>query len=50
MNVVQTREFWHQERGLRREWLFDLCEYLHSNEQTGRHLSQRRSLGTGFKL
>lgn len=24
MNVVQTREFWHQERGLRREWLFEL--------------------------
>lgn len=29
MNDVQTREFWHQKRGLRREWLFDLCKCLH---------------------
>lgn len=50
MNVVQTGEFWHQKKGLRREWLFDLCECLRPDEQTGRHLSQRRSLGTGFKL
>lgn len=56
MNDVQTREFCHQERGLRRKWLFWSWERLRPDEQTGRwipftgHLSQRWSLSIGFKL